>query len=294
MALISIAMATRNSERLLAAALASIEPALGGSGLAYEIVLADGASDDSTLAIAEATPHLRVVSRRDGGIYDGMNRALAAAQGDVAIILNSDDLLLPGGLAAAWEALRANAQCAYVSGAVATGAQPETAAMQTHAAPLTVEGALFGIPVINARVFRTGLLNQIGPFLTDVGLAADRELMVRLARSGARSAIVERPLYFYRSHEGSSTISHDAAGRRRVYGAEARQAAHLITSWASDPEVVELAKCAYALADAKLRLTGAGRASELWPIAREDAPRLRHWLRAAALALRWRAKLSGA
>lgn len=287
-------MATRNAASLLPEALASIPGALGRAGLTYEIVVADGASQDATVAIAEAAPQTRIVSRRDDGIYDGMNRALAAARGDAVVILNSDDILQSNGIAAAWRELERAPECAYASGGVVTGTRAGEGAVRMQTEPLTVEGALFGIPVINARLFRTGLFARIGPFATEVGLAADREFMIRLARSKARSAIVNQPFYFYRSHPGSSTIASDIQGRRRVYDAEARHAAYLIARWRDDPEIFELARSAYALADAKLRIAAAGRAGDRWAVDGDFAPRLRHRVKSLALAWRWRGRLSGA
>ena len=60
----------------------------------YEHIVQDGGSTDGTLALLAARPDLRrhVVSARDGGIYDALNRALARATGDVVGVLHSDDL----------------------------------------------------------------------------------------------------------------------------------------------------------------------------------------------------------
>jgi glycosyltransferase len=58
-----------------------------------EHILIDGGSTDDTLKIAAEFPHLAsVVSGKDKGIYDAMNKGLQAATGDVIGILNSDDI----------------------------------------------------------------------------------------------------------------------------------------------------------------------------------------------------------
>jgi glycosyltransferase involved in cell wall biosynthesis len=61
----------------------------------YEHILQDGGSTDGTLAVLEASPDPRrkVVSERDAGIYDALNRGLARASGDVIGLLHSDDML---------------------------------------------------------------------------------------------------------------------------------------------------------------------------------------------------------
>jgi len=58
-----------------------------------EYIVVDGASKDDTQQIVERyrTSIAHVVSERDRGIYDAMNKGVALATGDVIGILNSDD-----------------------------------------------------------------------------------------------------------------------------------------------------------------------------------------------------------
>jgi glycosyltransferase len=59
-----------------------------------EHIVVDGASSDSTLQIVrDAGPHVaRVVSERDRGIYDAMNKGLRLATGELVGFLNADDI----------------------------------------------------------------------------------------------------------------------------------------------------------------------------------------------------------
>ena len=59
-----------------------------------EHLVIDGGSRDDTVQIvrAHASPGLKVVSERDRGIYDAMNKGLALATGEVVGFLNSDDM----------------------------------------------------------------------------------------------------------------------------------------------------------------------------------------------------------
>lgn len=60
--------------------------------LLVEHLIIDGASTDNTLQlISETNPNARVVSERDQGIYDAMNKGIRLAAGDVIGILNADD-----------------------------------------------------------------------------------------------------------------------------------------------------------------------------------------------------------
>jgi glycosyltransferase involved in cell wall biosynthesis len=58
-----------------------------------EHIIIDGGSNDNTLRVVEAEgPHVaQVVSERDAGIYNAMNKGLALATGDYVAYLNSDD-----------------------------------------------------------------------------------------------------------------------------------------------------------------------------------------------------------
>lgn len=57
-----------------------------------EHIIVDGLSKDNTLDIVREFPHVaKVISEKDNGIYDAMNKGLQLATGDVIGILNSDD-----------------------------------------------------------------------------------------------------------------------------------------------------------------------------------------------------------
>ncbi len=59
-----------------------------------EHIIIDGNSNDSTLSIVKEFSHVaKVISEKDKGIYDAMNKGLKNASGDVIGILNSDDIL---------------------------------------------------------------------------------------------------------------------------------------------------------------------------------------------------------
>jgi len=87
---LSIITATYNSSQTVADTLASVQRQ---SYPNIEHIVIDGASKDNTLDIVAQFPHVAIlVSERDNGIYDAMNKGIGLTNGDVVGILNSDDI----------------------------------------------------------------------------------------------------------------------------------------------------------------------------------------------------------
>ncbi|MFC3785744.1 glycosyltransferase [Sphingopyxis italica] len=87
---ISILTAVWNRVATLGQALDSLEEQTHSD---WEHVVQDGGSTDGTLALLAARPDARrhVESRRDGGIYEALNRAFARSSGEIVGVLHSDD-----------------------------------------------------------------------------------------------------------------------------------------------------------------------------------------------------------
>lgn len=88
MSSLSIITPTYNSAATLDDCLRSVRD----QKVSAEHLIIDGCSQDRTLEIARSYPHVsKIISARDKGIYDAMNKGIAAASGEVIGILNSDD-----------------------------------------------------------------------------------------------------------------------------------------------------------------------------------------------------------
>lgn len=80
-----------NAEAHIGDCLASVAGQTHGS---IEHIVIDGASVDRTVEIVRRFPHVKhLVSERDAGIYDAMNKGLGLATGDFILFLNADDRL---------------------------------------------------------------------------------------------------------------------------------------------------------------------------------------------------------
>ena len=71
----------------------TLQSVLGQTYGAIEYIVIDGASDDGTLAVIEQHRHqiAKLISEKDRGIYDAMNKGLALATGNYVIFMNSGD-----------------------------------------------------------------------------------------------------------------------------------------------------------------------------------------------------------
>ena len=59
----------------------------------YEIIIKDAGSNDGSLEKVEPDPRIRLIRKKDGGIYDGMNQAIRCCAGSWLYFLNCGDLL---------------------------------------------------------------------------------------------------------------------------------------------------------------------------------------------------------
>lgn len=91
---VSIITATYNSANTIATC---IESVVNQDYKNIEYLIIDGGSKDATMQIvqdfAKKQPQIKYISEPDKGIYDALNKGIAAASGDVIGFVHSDDFL---------------------------------------------------------------------------------------------------------------------------------------------------------------------------------------------------------
>lgn len=104
---ISVITATWNSGKTIEDTIKSV---LEQTCTDVEHIIKDGGSKDDTVAICEdyrkrfyssgekLAKTMKIVSEKDGGIYDAMNKGIELASGDIIGILNSDDFYTSNGV----------------------------------------------------------------------------------------------------------------------------------------------------------------------------------------------------
>ncbi|MDR1775839.1 MAG: glycosyltransferase [Actinomycetes bacterium] len=189
--LFSIVIPCRNAAATIRRAL---ESCVAQSCDDYELVIVDGASTDGTTEIIgefqDATGgRLRLISEPDDGIYDAMNKGLAAARGEWVAFLGADDWYEPGALATVRDCFSAPAEGSRVDcvGGAMWVVEPDG----HRDVRLPHPGLLRrrfpkAMPAGHQAWFaRSELLRRVGGFNTDFRLAADYELYLRVQASGS-------------------------------------------------------------------------------------------------------------
>ena len=115
---ISILTPNFNGARWLARSMDSVLSQELAPGDELEYLFLDGGSTDGSLKIAEARRDrlAAIISEKDNGPADALNKGFRRATGDLIGWLNADDMYRPGALAAAIAAARAHPKAAFFFG----------------------------------------------------------------------------------------------------------------------------------------------------------------------------------
>jgi glycosyltransferase involved in cell wall biosynthesis len=208
MAQLSIIVPTLNGGQFLAEALDSI---LRQDGPSLELIVVDGGSTDcSTEVLERFRDRIDVlIIEPDHGQADAIMKGAAVARGELFNWINSDDVLLPGALAAVVAGI-GNADC--FAGAVQEVDELGAPVRLVFQRRFTAE-AILRHPWRGSSYHQPGVWLRRQKFLDCGGLdrnlhfAFDREMMVRYLASGASVRITDRPLSGFRLHPGSKTVA---------------------------------------------------------------------------------------
>jgi len=94
--LFSIITATYNSEDTILDCINSVKNQQTENKLLFEHIIIDGCSNDRTLNILDEYSkniNVKLISEKDGGIYDALNKGIKLAKGLFVMFLHSDDKL---------------------------------------------------------------------------------------------------------------------------------------------------------------------------------------------------------
>lgn len=192
-----------------------------------EHILMDGGSTDETMSIVERYRDglARVVSEKDEGQSDAINKGFKLATGDILTWLNSDDMLAPGALAAAAMAFHQSGadmvagECHIFRDGVLS--HKHLTSCENGPIPLDdlldtdgrwLEGQFFYQPEV---LFTRDVWEKAGAHVrTDLYHSMDYELWCRMAHAGAKLRVIGRPVALFRAHPEQKTAGTVVGGFR--------------------------------------------------------------------------------
>ena len=182
---ISIITVCYNSAETIGRTLRSVREQTYGE---IEHIVIDGGSGDNTLEVVAAEgPHVgKLVSEKDNGIYDAMNKGIRLATGDVVAFLNADDFYKGSDVLAKVAKVMQAEQLDALYGDVEffQRGKENSVARRYNSSRFTVGRLGWGwMPAHPALFVRRALFERHGLFRTDYFIAGDFEFIARVFSS---------------------------------------------------------------------------------------------------------------
>ncbi len=195
--IISIITVTYNSAATIADTLQSVAE----QDYPYiEHIVIDGASKDNTLAIAKQYNHVaKIVSERDKGIYDAMNKGIALASGEWIGILNSDDVFAtPQTISSVVSFIQQHPDVAAVYGNIVYFRTENPAKVVRYWKTKPYYPAFFehgNVPPHPALFVSKKVYTEIGLYYPDFKICSDYEFMFRMMKvHGYKSRFLDQTI----------------------------------------------------------------------------------------------------
>ncbi|EIZ78459.1 glycosyl family 2 [Novosphingobium sp. Rr 2-17] len=224
--LVSILVVARNTAAYIGAALQS---AREQTYKALDILVVDDGSTDTTRAVAQAhavaDERVRVLDGPRAGLSAARNTSLAAAQGQWAAILDSDDVLHPRHIERLVQ--QAHARSAHIVAAnmvsFSTNAdrlsswlfadggawtQPHRIGLADYVRANSAAGDAVSAGYLKPLFDMAFLRSHAVQYDVRLRIAEDYDLVARLMDRGASFEYLPEPTYFYRRHSSSTSHRH--------------------------------------------------------------------------------------
>jgi glycosyltransferase involved in cell wall biosynthesis len=206
--LVSVIIPCYNGEAFLKE---TIESALAQKHQRVEVIVVDDGSTDGSADIAQAYP-VRYIRQPNRGLTASRNLGIRESTGNYVVFLDADDRLLPDAIEIGLRVLSQRPECAMTVGDhlfvsadgfyLASSRKPFL--HSSHYEALLKSNF---IEMISSVLFRRSIFDEVGDFNTELRVAEDYELYLRIARDHAiccHPAVVAE----YRLHQ--SNVSHNS------------------------------------------------------------------------------------
>jgi glycosyltransferase involved in cell wall biosynthesis len=173
------------------------------------IVIDGGSTDESVEIISSYEKHLAFwVSEKDRGQVHAINKGLEGATGDIFGFINSDDLYLPGTLAAVADHFATHPACQWVCGDTVMFGEGHATELIHAVVPRSAAHCLswaYKAPQ-PGHFWKRELIQEFG-FDEKWPYDFDHDLYVRLLLAGHHCDYIPLPFAAYRLHGASKTVA---------------------------------------------------------------------------------------
>lgn len=193
---ISVVIPAYQAEKYLPEAVMSVRSQNWNGG--FEIIIADDGSDDGTFGLAQKLGDTALTGQRRGAA-SARNEGIRASSGELILLLDADDVLLPGSVSRMQSLLEQNLEAAAVFGLVQDFISPELTEEQRGG--LRMRQGYYGGILPGASLIRKSTFDKIGYF--DETLKNGGETvawMIKLRDSGLPTIDLNEPVLKRRLH----------------------------------------------------------------------------------------------
>lgn len=221
---ISVVIPTYNrKERVLDA----IKSALAQGDANFEVIVVDDGSTDGTVEYLRALDlPIRLVTKANGGASSARNAGVKEARGRYIALLDSDDLWLPGKLAAQFEYLQSHAEIVlvYTNEYIEADGVREPLSRFDKEKPgkkLALPAFVDYMPIhTSAVMFRKNIFEEVGGFSEELIVHEDSELWNRMSEK-YEFGYIEEPFALYRFFTGEDHLT--SPKKRKLFWEEGRK-----------------------------------------------------------------------
>lgn len=173
----------------------------------FEYIIIDGASTDKTLEIVNKYQDkiAKIISEKDGGIYDAMNKGIANATGDYIVFLNADDVFLHENVLKLAAEKMTDGKALYYGDLVFL--EKSTGKLNNRRQNNVNYVYLCGGMLFHPAIFASKkLFEKVGNFDTKYRIVADYDWVIRaLVQFKASCAYLDMPITVFADGEGASS-----------------------------------------------------------------------------------------
>lgn len=173
------------------------------------IVVDPGSTDDTSEILNSYGNRLIVISEKDDGPADGLNKAFSRAGGEIFCYLNGDDTYLPNAIEVAVRSMRLNGYPAAIFGGAYISDEFGLLTKMLTSSRFTLDRFRRGNFLIlqQSTFYRADLFRKVGGFNRVNWTSWDLELLVDFLLAGFRVVRIDDCLSIFRIHSESITGS---------------------------------------------------------------------------------------